>query len=132
MQPRWVQTRRLLGVGILLSSARSLWAYGAAKTFTLAMQKWDSPSRSSWELSVGSHSIKAKTASRCSGGQGSMAPLVENSRNPATRQADTGRLSRRGKGIALTFIAIGLLTFVLPTLNLYPLHPPHLSWPAFA
>src|SRR5258708_38369511 len=112
MQPRWVQTRRLLGVGILLLLfSLSLWAYGAAKTFTLAMQKWDSPSRSSWELSVGSHSIKAKTASRCSGGQGSMAPLVENSRNPATRQADTGRLSRRGKGIALTFIAIGLLTF---------------------
>jgi len=49
-----------------------------------------------------------------------MAPLVENSRNPATRQADTGRLSRRGKGIALTFIAIGLLTFVLPIIKFNP------------
>ena len=49
-----------------------------------------------------------------------MAPLVENSKNPATRQAYTGRLSSRGKGIALTFIAIGLLTFVLPIIKFDP------------
>jgi hypothetical protein len=49
-----------------------------------------------------------------------MAPLVENHRNPATEQADTGRLSRRGKGIALTFIVIGLLTFLLPIIKFDP------------
>jgi hypothetical protein len=49
-----------------------------------------------------------------------MAPLVENSRNFANRQADTGRLSRRGKGIALAFIVIGLLTFVLPIIKFDP------------
>jgi hypothetical protein len=49
-----------------------------------------------------------------------MARLVENSRNPAIKQVDTGRLSRRGKGLALTFIAIGLLTFVLPIIKFDP------------
>src|SRR5713226_156033 len=50
----------------------------------------------------------------------SMAPLVANSSNPATRQSDTGRLSRRGKGIALTLIALGLLTFFLPIIKFDP------------
>jgi hypothetical protein len=49
-----------------------------------------------------------------------MAPLVENRRNRAIRLEDTGRLSSRGKGIALTFIAIGLLTFVLPIIKFDP------------
>jgi hypothetical protein len=47
-----------------------------------------------------------------------MAPLMPRGRNPVTVQVDTGRLSRRGKGVALAFIAIGLLTFVLPIIKL--------------
>lgn len=49
-----------------------------------------------------------------------MAPLVENRRSRAIRVEETGRLSSRGKGIALTFIAIGLLTFVLPIIKFDP------------
>jgi hypothetical protein len=49
-----------------------------------------------------------------------MAPLVENKRNRATRQQDTGRLSSKGKGIAVMFIAIGLLTFILPIIKFDP------------
>ena len=49
-----------------------------------------------------------------------MVPSVENRRNPASMPLDTGRLSGRGKGNALTFIAIGLLTFVLPIVKLDP------------
>jgi len=49
-----------------------------------------------------------------------MDPSVEKSINLAYRQVDTGRLSRRGKGITLTFIAIGLLTFVAPLVKLDP------------
>jgi hypothetical protein len=52
-----------------------------------------------------------------------MVPSVEKSSNLAYRQVDTGRLSRRGKGIVLTFIAIGLLTFVAPIVKLdAPVH----------
>jgi hypothetical protein len=49
-----------------------------------------------------------------------MVPSVENRRNRASLPVDTGRLSRRGKGITLTFIAIGLLTFVVPIVKLDP------------
>jgi hypothetical protein len=46
-----------------------------------------------------------------------MAPLMPRGRNPVTVQTDTGRLSTRGKGVALAFIASGLLTFVLPIIK---------------
>jgi hypothetical protein len=52
-----------------------------------------------------------------------MAPLMPRGRNPVTVKTDTGRLSSRGKGVTLTFIAIGLLTFVLPIIKLdAPVH----------
>jgi hypothetical protein len=50
----------------------------------------------------------------------SVALLVENSSNSVTRQTDTGCLSRRGKGIALTLLALGLLTFFLPIIKFNP------------
>jgi len=49
-----------------------------------------------------------------------MARLVENRNNPVTSPADTGRLSRRGKAIAITFIAGGLGTFFLPIIKFDP------------
>jgi len=49
-----------------------------------------------------------------------MVPSAESRRNPASLPVDTGRLSGRGKGIVLTFIAIGLLTFVAPIVKLDP------------
>jgi len=42
------------------------------------------------------------------------------SANPVTRQIDTGRLSTRGRMIALFFVASGLSTFALPMIQFDP------------
>ena len=54
--------------------------------------------------------------------------LVGNRRNPVGSPVDTGRLSRRGKAMAITFIAFGLGTFFLPIIKLDPPVHGQLYW----